>query len=79
MAWWLGWLVWLALAVNVTQIVYNSRLMRRWQRLNRMLFALCCQAVHLRHGPIWQAWSDAMGCDIRVRLETVPQRKLDSP
>jgi len=53
-AMWLENLVWGAVAVNACLLVYNYRQVRRWDRLNEMLFQICLSAFAARQGPLAQ-------------------------
>jgi hypothetical protein len=68
------WLVWVALVANAAGIVCNTLLVQRWRRLDTLMFRLCCQAFEMRHLPLWQAWSEAMGADLEIKVTPIPRQ-----
>lgn len=59
-------MAWAAIVFNLTMAINNVREMRRWQRLNDLLQAICIKAWVLRHGPIWVPWLAMRGLQLHV-------------
>jgi hypothetical protein len=71
------WLNWIStsglgaaflLGCNLSLLVLNTRLYRRWRRLDYVLFRLATDAWMMRHLPIWVAWSEMTQVNFKVDL-----------